>query len=121
MTEFDKATFDAQKNIPSDKISDVETKAIIELPAIYANKFYLANSEASMIRLVFTDETPGKNHIVPRASIIMSINAFMSLTQMLYNVANNIRQQVEQEAHLKNMIAENSFNKNNPPREDLNK
>lgn len=134
MTKFDEDKFSGPQNIEfnkdgnktnepqkSSQISQNEVEAILELPAVFASKFYLSNQDDSIIRLVFVDEFSDKKYYKPRASIAMSINGFMSLAQLLYNTANNIQAQLNQKNHFQKMLEENAKRANQKPdREDLN-
>lgn len=108
MTKFDESAFDANAPKVQTTITDSEIEAILSIPAVFAGKFYLANQDGNLIRLTFVDESPDKKHFVPRASIVMTIAGFMSLSQMLYNTANNIQSQINQENHFRKMAIENS-------------
>lgn len=118
MTEFDKDKFNDEKSVSDiNQPSKEEIKDLLVLPAIYANRFYLANQEGSMVRITFSEEI--EKNIANRYSVIMSIKAFMSFTQLITNTANSIAAQMAQQDHLRKMMQANVNAPSSPIREEL--
>lgn len=115
MTKFDEGKFDGQEaNQEAIKVTDEQVQAILQMCPVVANKFFVAMVDGQ-VKLIFAEESMDRKYTVMRSSIVMSVNAFLTMMNMLVPQAQQIKLAMQNQQKAQN-ISENR----SPVKENLN-